>query len=142
MLYTIGYQGRSSDEFLNKLKQHGITALIDIRGTPHSRKPGFSMKHLAEMAAENSMEYHSFQSLGSPPALRKKLRQNANQNEFMKAFMEHLASQQPDLHGVANISSNTRCCLLCYERDADSCHRKIVASEIAKLNKEMSVIHL
>ena len=142
VLYTIGYQGLQLDDFIRILKQHGVNAIIDVRNIPHSRKRGFSKKHLIALAAANDMEYFSLKALGSPAPIRQKLREAGDYEEFFEAYEKHMKQQKAVLEDAAAMAQNGICCLLCYERDASLCHRKIVASEIATLDHGMEVVHL
>ncbi len=45
-LFTIGYEGRSIDEYLNILIENNIKVLCDVRKNPLSRKYGFSKQSL------------------------------------------------------------------------------------------------
>ncbi len=47
-LSTIGYEGKDIQYFIALLKREGITALIDVREKPFSRKKGFSKNKLQE----------------------------------------------------------------------------------------------
>jgi len=47
-IVSIGYEGRSLDEFVQALKGHRVDVLIDVRLTPISRKKGFSKTALSE----------------------------------------------------------------------------------------------
>ena len=40
MSYTIGYQSKSIDDFISRLRNHDISTLIDVREVPISRKKG------------------------------------------------------------------------------------------------------
>ena len=48
MLYTIGYQSKSIDDFISRLRNHDISTLIDVREVPISRKKGFSKTVFSE----------------------------------------------------------------------------------------------
>lgn len=46
VLFTIGYEGRSLENYLNALIRNGIKILVDVRNNPVSMKPGFSKSQL------------------------------------------------------------------------------------------------
>lgn len=46
MLFTIGYEGKSLDAYLNQLIKHNISLLCDVRSNPLSMKYGFSKNRL------------------------------------------------------------------------------------------------
>jgi uncharacterized protein (DUF488 family) len=65
-VFTIGYEERSIDEFISRLKKFHINVLIDVREIPTSRKAGFSKKRLAEFLRSADIEYIHVKALGSP----------------------------------------------------------------------------
>ena len=68
--YTIGYEGLSIDKFFSCLHINNIKILADVRESPVSRKPGFSLKKLQEKSASVGISYVHFQELGCPPEIR------------------------------------------------------------------------
>jgi len=57
MLYTIGYESKSIDNFISKLKNNDISILVDVREIPISRKNGFSKKLFSESLNKNGIGY-------------------------------------------------------------------------------------
>jgi uncharacterized protein (DUF488 family) len=51
MLYTIGYEGLTQEQLVDAIARLNAR-LIDVRGTPHSRKRGFSGKALNELLGD------------------------------------------------------------------------------------------
>ena len=129
-LYTLGYQQRSIDEFVEILADAGIDVLVDVRETAWSHKPGFSKSGFAAALASRDIEYVHADFAGNP----KWLRSNADSHgeclewygryltdfgEIVDAFDELVA----ELHGAGK-----RVCITCFERHADDCHRAILAN--------------
>ena len=57
-LYTIGHSNLSAGDFLNLLKQHNITALVDVRSQPVSRRfPHFNKDALESLLPEAGITY-------------------------------------------------------------------------------------
>jgi len=50
-LFTIGYEGLNTDDFMALLFEHGIETVVDVRALPLSRKPGFSKSQSAMATA-------------------------------------------------------------------------------------------
>jgi len=65
-LYTIGYEGKAVQGFVEDLVRNGIEVLVDVRELPVSRKPGFSKSKLREQVASSGIDYLHLRSLGSP----------------------------------------------------------------------------
>jgi len=129
---TIGYEGAKIDDFLATLKLAGVDVLIDIRDVPVSRKPGFSKKSLSEYLERVGVRYVHLRDLGDPKPGRDAARRG-DMTTFRRIFEAHLESEnaQEALEHAIGISSDEQACLLCFERDHSSCHRAIVAEEMA-----------
>ena len=72
-LFTIGYEGRSIDEYLNLLIKNNIKVLCDVRKNPLSRKYGFSKQSLQKNLAQLNIQYLHIPRLGINSHLRKNL---------------------------------------------------------------------
>jgi len=142
-LFTIGYQGREIDEFVDLLKQHQITRLIDVREAPISRKKGFAKNALRDRLAEEHIEYVHIRALGSPPALRDKVRSDGNYDAFFKAFARHLAQNMDAVKEAHHYISDGKNCLMCFERSHEECHRSAVADKIKEFDgKGLKITHI
>ena len=53
--FTIGYEGRAIDEYMNLLLENHVKVLCDVRKNPISRKRGFSKTALSEELNLNFM---------------------------------------------------------------------------------------
>ena len=73
-LWTIGYEGFTSDEWLDSLVASGVQTVVDVREMPLSRKPGFSKSRLADALRARGIEYVHLRSLGNPKEYRHRLR--------------------------------------------------------------------
>ena len=57
-LFTIGYASFSITEFINALRSHEITALVDVRSAPYSKyKPDFKKDNLNKVLMNNDISY-------------------------------------------------------------------------------------
>ncbi len=130
VLYTIGYEGRSIDDFVTILKSAGITRLIDVREIPLSRKRGFSKSALKQRLDDEHIEYVHYKALGSPSEIRYKLKQDWDYNYFFEAFSDYLTGQMDVIKDVYRHLSNGVNCLMCFEHNHEECHRLPVATKI------------
>jgi uncharacterized protein (DUF488 family) len=130
-LQTIGYEGCTIGGVVKTLADSGTSLLIDVRALPQSRKPGFSKRQLAAALDEAGIAYVHLQGLGTPKPGRDAVR--AGHPERMEAiFREHMTSDraQADLAHATGLARERKCCLLCFERDHNTCHRRLVAEMI------------
>jgi uncharacterized protein (DUF488 family) len=130
-LSTIGYEGCTIDTVLTTLREARVALLIDVRAVAQSRKPGFSKRQLAAALDEAGIRYVHLQGLGTPKPGRDAVR--AGHPERMEViFREHMTSDraQAELAQAKELARERRSCLLCFERDHTTCHRRLVAEMI------------
>lgn len=131
-LYTIGYEGRSIDDYLNQLVMNGIRKLIDVRANGVSMKPEFSAKRLANSCSLLGILYEHIPRLGIASVKRKGIADKAElfneyRNELVCDRIEHLNELRE------TICVAKRVALTCFERDACDCHRSILAVEVCSM---------
>lgn len=141
-LTTIGYEGAELEEFITTLSDADVECVIDVRELPLSRKRGFSKTALREALRDAGIGYVHLRALGDPKPGRDAARAGRF-GEFMQIYREHLStSEAQDALGQAGVTALTRnSCLLCYEREPENCHRKVVAESLA-LSYNVNVRHL
>jgi uncharacterized protein (DUF488 family) len=141
-LLTIGYEGCTITEVVATLRDAGVGLLIDVRAVPQSRKPGFSKRQLAAALDEAGIAYVHLQGLGTPKPGRDAVR--AGHPERMEPiFREHMTSDraQAELARARQLAPERRACLLCFEQDPMTCHRRLVAELIVE-ETQQQVGHL
>jgi uncharacterized protein (DUF488 family) len=132
-LLTIGYEGCTIDSVLKTLVDARVGLLIDVRAVAASRKPGFSKRQLAAGLDEAGIRYVHLQGLGTPKPGRDAVR--AGHPERMEPiFREHMTSDraQVELVQAKLLAREQRACLLCFERDHTTCHRRFVAEMVTE----------
>jgi uncharacterized protein (DUF488 family) len=130
-LATIGYEGCTIGTVVDALREAGTKLLIDVRAVPQSRKPGFSKRQLAAALDAAGIAYVHLQGLGTPKPGRDAVR--AGHPERMETiFREHMTSDraQAELAQAKELARERPACLLCFERNHQMCHRRLVAEMI------------
>ncbi len=143
-LFTTGYAGHDLDSFVNKLRQHGVNTVIDIRQNPVSRKKGFSKSRLSAFLTENGIGYIHMRELGVPRELRNELAdEGCTLDEYFAEFRKYAVAQVDALIAVENLAAGQRCCLLCVESKPEECHRAVVADILAdRARGSLYVVHI
>ena len=142
-LFTVGYEGTTINTFIGNLQSNKIDCILDIRALPLSRKPGFSKTKLAERLGLAGVRYVHLAELGTPKNIRVKLKSTRDYSTFFKKMERYLAGQKKAIDLAYNYVMNSRCCLMCFERLADHCHRKIVAEKIKETNGDsLTITHI
>ncbi len=141
-LVTIGYEGRTIDGFVAELRDAGIDVLVDVRELPLSRKPGFSKRRLSEELASAGIEYVHVRTLGSPRPVRRRLHEDGDYDAFFEAYADHLDGQQAAMRQLVALVETARVCLMCYEGEADRCHRSLLATRVEDASPPaLEVVH-
>lgn len=144
-LYTIGYEGKSVEEYTNLLVKENIALLCDVRKNPMSMKYGFSKKQLQNVLNNVGIEYLHIPELGIVSEKRQELK---TYDDYKKLFSQYKTStilQQQDKikHLNTLIQEKHRIALTCFEADFKYCHRSIVAEAVySSKNIDYELIHL
>jgi len=131
-LYTIGYEGANLDDFVETLRAAKIDVLLDIREIPISRRRGFSKTALGQVVEASGIAYRHERQLGSPKAIRHRLREDGNYDRFFREFKRYL-DKQWDLLEALTQELKGNVALMCFEKDHADCHRHSVAEALSKL---------
>ena len=132
-LFTIGYQGLDVETMLSRLGSTRIRILLDVRYRPQSRKRGFSRARLKELCERAGIEYVHSRMLGTPPEMMRRFGAGGYDSAAFDEYRRFLAGQSGALQEAQVLVKRGQCCLLCYESDASTCHRHVVAEELSGL---------
>jgi len=144
-IFTIGYEGRTLESYLNELLRSGVTLLCDVRKNPISRKYGFSKNTLAKACEGVGIRYEHLPELGIASEQRQGLETQADYDELFEDYER--ASLPLQREAVAKIEgwvrSRERVALTCYERLPQQCHRHCVADALEReYGKGLAARHL
>lgn len=131
VLFTIGYEGTDIERLIATLNAAGVKQLADVRAVAISRKKGFSKTKLSQALAASDIEYLHFRDLGDPKPGREAARRG-DIELFREIYTKHMASDVAlsDLASLEKVASAKATCLLCFERDPSTCHRRIIANRL------------
>src|ERR1700744_1879783 len=141
--YSLGYEGISIDRYIEVLKSHSISVVVDVRETAWSYKPGFSKKPLAERLTAEGISYIHLKSAGNPARNRK---MGLPQQEVIQRYKEHLDRDPSCLSEIFDLiegaSQDGAVCLLCFEQKPHECHRKVILDKLSEQNQTLMTCHL
>ncbi len=138
-IFTIGFSGKKPEIFLEVLDATCISCVWDIRlWRTSTYVPYYNGDNLASVLG-NRYEYHP-EFAPTSDILAGYKDKKITWAEYEKMYSELLQKRDP-LHNC-DVSKLDRICLLCTEKSATQCHRRLAAEYIAgkTLNKE--IIHL
>jgi uncharacterized protein (DUF488 family) len=145
ILYTIGYEGISLEQYLNKLIIKDVRALVDVRNNPMSMKYGFTKSQLLKACNSVGIEYFHFPEVGIVSEQRQLLETQADYDILFKKYnKETIPKTVSSQENILNLLiEKERIALTCFEANICQCHRKHLAEAIVRLPKwKYELIHL
>lgn len=124
-VFTIGYEGKTIDRYLDELILNNITVLADVRKNPQSRKHGFSKSQLQGYVNGAGIQYMHLGDLGVPSHLRQNLKDETSYTNLFNTYSQEILpnNQSAIAELKAIIDTNKRVALTCFEADPRQCHR-------------------
>ena len=143
-LFTLGYEGRSIDEYLNILIKNNIKILCDVRKNPLSRKYGFSKNSLQKNTQNLGIEYLHIPELGIQSNLRNNLNTKQDYRNLFSFYEKRVIPEnETELNNIVTIlNTKKRIALTCFEVEPDMCHRNCISSALKKKNSKIKIKHL
>src|SRR5208282_2476130 len=132
-LYTIGFSGKSAEEFFTLLKKAGVKILLDIRLNNISQLAGFTKgKDLAYFVKEIlAGQYYHITDLAPTKELLKKYRTDKDWQSYEKEFRTLLENRNAETTIRPELIMGPTV-LLCSEKTAEKCHRRLTAEYLQK----------
>lgn len=145
-IFTIGYGGRETDDFIAILNEYEIDTLVDVRSQPYSRyAPDFCKERLSTILSRNGIQYEFMgNSLGGRPddsdcytysPQRKKKLLDAKKCESRDFYRKGIAQLKKAL------SNGQRIVIMCSELEPQECHRGYVLGKTLD-GDETAVVHI
>jgi len=144
-LFTIGYEGISLEEYLNKLLREDIKVLCDVRKNSKSMKYGFSKNHLKSACEGLGIQFIHIPEVGINSDKRQELHVQADYDqlfeEYNQTVIQETVTQQEFL--IDLIKTYKRVAITCFEADKCQCHRLHLANAVMKRPKaDFDLFHI
>ena len=135
ILFTIGYEGISLEEYLNRLIKNDVKILVDVRNNPLSMKYGFSKSQLQRYCDNLGIKYVHFPEVGIRSEQRKELNTQKDYDKLFLNYCENNLKKTTDSQvKILNLLiEHKRIALTCFEANICQCHRKHLAESITNL---------
>lgn len=139
-VHSIGHSNHAIERFIDLLRQHGVTTLVDVRSHPYSRwAPQFRKEALSRALTAAGIAYVFLgDALGGRPKGK----------EFYDAkghvdYQRRSAAPgfQEGVDRVVEIAQTRAVAILCAEEDPTRCHRRSLVTP-ALQKKEIAVLHI
>lgn len=135
VLFTIGYEGISLEEYLTRLLKNNVNVLVDVRNNPLSMKYGFSKNQLKNFCGSLGIKYVHVPEVGIQSEQRQELNSQADYDKLFEIYRKQNLTKTIDVQTqILNLlKENNRIALTCFEANICQCHRKHLAEAIEKL---------
>ncbi len=143
VLYTVGFSGKDAKTFFELLKLNNIQTLLDVRLNNVSQLSGYTKKNDLAYFLDKicGIKYNHLSILAPTKEIldaykSKKISWNAYEAKYISLINERKIENE-----LKNIDFN-KACLLCSEKSADQCHRRLAANIIRDIFMIEKVVHL
>ncbi len=135
VLFTIGYEGISLEEYLVRLLKNDVKVLVDVRSNPLSMKYGFSKSLLKKYCASLGIDYVHIPEVGIQSAQRQELNTQSDYDKLFAVYRKTNLNKTTDSQNVILklLKRSKRIALTCFEANICQCHRKYLAEAIENL---------
>ncbi|HTQ63439.1 MAG TPA: DUF488 family protein [Puia sp.] len=135
ILFTIGYEGISLEEYMVRLLKNDVKVLVDVRNNPISMKYGFSKSQLKKYCSSLGIEYIHFPEVGIQSEKRQELNSQTDYDKLFEIYRKkNLTATGKTQTEILNLlKQHKRIALTCFEANIYQCHRKHLAEAITNL---------
>jgi uncharacterized protein (DUF488 family) len=135
ILFTIGYEGISLEEYLNRLIKNDVKVLVDVRSNPVSMKFGFSRSQLVSHCEKINIQYIHVPEVGIRSEFRQELNSQLDYDVLFEVYKnETLAKTGNYQENILELlKQKKRIALTCFEADINKCHRTHLAKSLSKI---------
>jgi uncharacterized protein (DUF488 family) len=125
-IYTIGHSTQPIDQFVAKVKKHGVSAIADVRSTPFSRhNPQFNKDELQSALKRSDIRYVF---LGNELGARSRDECCYVDDKVQYALLAETPSFKSGITRVVEGTRRYKIALMCAEKDPADCHRTILVA--------------
>ena len=142
-LFTIGFTGKTAEQFFERLQKAGVRLLIDTRLNNVSQLAGFTKRKDLEffLRAIGGIGYvHDTELAPTGDILDAYKKKRMKWDEYEQRFNELL--EQRALADHRKPVDFDRACLLCSEPTPEHCHRRLVLEYLQEKWGGLTVVHL
>jgi uncharacterized protein (DUF488 family) len=133
IVYTVGHSTLELGAFLERLAQHGIAGIADVRAFPASRRhPHFAREALSAALATAGVAYDWLPALGGRRKARPDSAHVTWRVDGFRAYADHMESPE-FASGVARlleIAATRPTAVMCAEAVPWRCHRQLLADAL------------
>lgn len=144
MLFTVGHSTRPIERFIEILRGHRVTLLVDVRTIPRSRyNPQFNRETLLQALSNAGIRYRHDKDLGGLRHPTKESVNRAWRNEGFRGYADHMGTAvfaRALDEVIEQARRGERVAMMCAEGAPFRCHRSLIADAV--LARGLSIAEL
>lgn len=141
-IFSIGYEKKDIDLFLDILVQNNIDLVIDVRANAFSMNRQFIKNKLVNSLSNALIGYIHIPELGIASDYRKSLKTDGDYKRLFELYRKNMLPEHMDkVKMLSDLVENKRFALMCFEENENHCHRKVLSDTLEKAVCK-NVIHL
>ncbi len=142
-LFTIGFAGKSAQQFFPILGEAKVRHVIDVRLYNTSQLAGYTKRQDLAFFCKSIIGAGYSHLLSFAPTkelLDGYKKGDLSWAEYERQYQAILENRRPHLE--LNLETLDHACLLCSEPTADKCHRRLAAQYLQQIWPELAITHL
>lgn len=143
ILYTIGFSGKDAEVFFELLKSNDVKTILDVRLNNSSQLAGYTKKNNLVYFLDKicNIKYKHLPILApSKDILDAYKAKKLSWNDYEEKYLNLINERKFEIK-LKNIAFH-KACLLCSEKSADQCHRRLAANKIREVFMIDKIVHL
>lgn len=132
-IFTVGHSTHPIDEFVELLRAHGVTQLIDIRTVPKSRhNPQFMQDSLKQSLPDANITYRYMTNLGGLRHTTKESINTAWRNTSFRGYADYMQTDSfaAAVDELITYAEHQPTAIMCAEAVPWRCHRSMVGDAL------------
>jgi uncharacterized protein (DUF488 family) len=141
VVFSVGHSDLSLESFVDLLRKHGISAIVDVRSQPYSQwVPQYNREVLARNLASEGIHYEYLGTeLGGRPADRSLYAPGVEHPDYDR--LRSSPGFASGLQALLRTAAERRTAMMCAEADYRHCHRHELIAP-ALLARQVRVLHI
>ena len=134
IVLTVGHSTHPLEAFIDLLKAHSVTRLIDVRTVPRSRhNPQFNRDTFSDALESSGIRYMHVAGLGGFRHTSRESSSNRGwRNEAFRGYADYMQTPEfaENLADLIELAKQERVVLMCAEAVPWRCHRSLIADAL------------
>jgi uncharacterized protein (DUF488 family) len=141
LIHTLGHSNHTTAAFVDLLRRHGITLVVDVRSQPYSRwAPQFNRETLARDLQDAGLAYRFMgDALGGRPADPALYDSGQERPDYQR--VEQTSAYQAGIDQLLDLAGIEQVAVMCSEGDHRRCHRHLLITQTL-LGRGVRVLHI